>query len=244
MNRSHFPSFFILLSLILFSGLGLSKSPQTQLAQDKEQPTNHQLTAGVKQQSKSPMRINILKVDTEDSYSPQVEFSVTNISEQSISAYSISYEAKVGNSSVGGMTLTNNQENILYPSQSRTETINGLPKSSEPISHIMLMVDYVEFTNNLSWGPDTYQSAELLDGQRTGMSAERNYLSELLKTRGPASVIEAYNNEEDRVIFPKQHSQKWLEGFRSGKATVRSRLQHSIKTGTSDEIRSELQKIR
>src|SRR6185503_15873778 len=112
MNRNRSPFFLILSSLIIFSGLALSKPPQTRVTQikkDSGQPINDPLAVSVKQQSESPMRIDILKVDAEDSYAPQVKFSVTNISNQLISAYSISYEAKAGNSNLGGMTLTNNQ---------------------------------------------------------------------------------------------------------------------------------------
>jgi hypothetical protein len=218
--------------------------PVNGLAQIETNLTKPSFKVAITRQSNSPVRIAILKINTEDPYSPEAQISVTNIGDQPIRAYTISYEAKVANTTFGGMFLTNIQENNLAPNQSRLETIGGLPKSREVINQLTLMVDYVEFTNDRSWGPDANQSAELLSGNRAGIKAEKEYLSELLESRGPDSVIETYNSEEDQLLPSEEHSQKWLEGFRSGKATVRFRLKHSIKKGTIDEIKSELQKIK
>jgi len=141
------------------------------------------------------------------------------------------------------LTVVGNLENIFQPSQSRSETLSGLPVTSKPVERITLIVDFVEFADGSLWGRDTHQSAERLSGHRAGKRAATQYYLKLLESRGVSSVIQAYGLEGENILPPPGHSQKWEDGFRSGTNTVRARLQHAVKIGTSEEIKSELQRM-
>jgi len=199
----------------------------------------------VKRQEQSPLLIQKSNINAADSFRPQVDFLIENRSSSPISAYAVAYEVSYGDSTAAGVTLTDvgNPENILEPSQSRSETVSGLPATAKRVERITLIVDFVEFADGSSWGRDTHQSAERLSGHRAGKRAASQYYLELLELRGSSSVIQAYESERETILPPQGHSQKWEDGFRSGTNTVRARLQHAVKIGTSEEIKSELQRI-
>jgi len=201
----------------------------------------------VKRQSKSPLLIKKLKlsINAADSFRPQVDFLIENRSSNPISAYAIGYVVSYGDSTAAGVTLTvvSRPENILQPSQSRPETVNGMPTTAKRVEHITLIVDFVEFEDGASWGPDTHQSAERLSGHRAGQRTASKYYLKLLQSRGSSAVIQAYESGLENILPPQGHSQKWEDGFRSGTDTVRARLQHTVRIGTFEEIKAELQRI-
>lgn len=199
----------------------------------------------VKRQKKSPLLIKKSNINAADSFRPQVDFLIENRSSNPISAYAVGYVVSYGDSTAAGVTLTvvGKPENILQPSQSRSETVDGMPTTAKRVERITLIVDFVEFEDGSSWGPDTHQSAERLSGHRAGQRAASEYYLKLLQLRGSSSVIQAYKSGLENILPPQGHSQKWEDGFRSGTNTVRARLQHAVKVGTSEEIRTELQRM-
>lgn len=208
-----------------------------------EQTIKPQLKVAVKRQTDAPIAIKVSSADELAAGSPQIAFVLRNLGEKAIRAYTIRWEATIGSSSFAGMVLTNInvQESIFAPGQSRSESLSSLPSSTTPITRLVLTVDYVEFLDGASWGPDIQKSAEILAGQRAGARAEAANLLRLLDSRGPSAVIDSYAADEPEASAPPGNSEKWVEGFRSGRDTIRARLRHS-KGGPLDEIRTELQR--
>ncbi|HXU37174.1 MAG TPA: hypothetical protein VN937_12500 [Blastocatellia bacterium] len=208
-----------------------------------EQTIKPQLKVAVKRQTDAPIAIKVSSVSEMATGSPQIAFVITNLGDKAIRAYTIRWEATIGSSHSAGMVLTNInvQESIFTPGQSRSESLSSLPSSTTPITRLVLTVDYVEFLDGASWGPDVQKSAEMLAGQRAGARAEADRLLRLLNTRGPSSVIESYTADESETLVPSGNSEKWVQGFRSGRDTFRARLRNS-KQSSLDELRTELQR--
>ena len=231
------------LVICLFQSTGPFHAQGLEKNTEREQAIKPQLKVAVKRQTDAPIAIKVSSVDELAAGSPQIAFVITNLGEKAIRAYSIRWEASIGPSSSVGMLLTNINvpESIFAPGQSRPESLNSLPSSTTPITRLVLTVDYVEFLDGASWGPDVQKSADILAGQRAGARAEAAHLLRLLDSRGPSAVIESYTADEPETIAPPGNSQKWVEGFRSGRDTIRARLRHS-KRGHLHEIRTELQR--
>lgn len=228
------PALFLLALLAFVMWLFQSTSPFQAQGRQKsggaEQTITPQLKVAVKRQTDAPIAIKVSSVDAMAAGSPQIAFVITNLGEKAIRAYSIRWEASIGSSSSAGMVLTNINvpDSIFAPGQSRPESLSSLPSSTTSITRLVLTVDYVEFLDGASWGPDIQKSADILAGQRAGVRAEAAHLLRLLDSRGPSAVIESYTADEPDTIAPPGNSEKWVEGFRSGRDTIRARLRRSI----------------
>jgi hypothetical protein len=130
---------------------------------------------------------------------------------------------------------------ILQPGQSASTEVGGLNFKSGNVDRVSLSIDFIEFENGSSWGPDTFKSAERLEGQREGARAASQYLLSLLKARGQLAVIEASKAESINISPPPNKTSGWLTGFHAGIDMVKARLTQSQKDGTS-KIESILQK--
>ena len=229
--------------ICLFQSTSPVKAQGRQKNAGGEQAIKSQLKVGVKRQTDAPIAIKVSGLDELVAGSPQIAFVITNLGDKPIRAYSISWEVSIGSSSSAGMVLTNINvpESIFTPGQSRSEALSSLPSSSIPIARLVLTVDYVEFLDGASWGPDVQKSADILAGQRAGARAEAAHLLRLLDSRGPSAVIESYTADASETIAPSGNSEKWVEGFRSGRDTIRARLRNT-KRGPLDEIKTELQR--
>jgi len=113
----------------------------------------------------------------------------------------------------------------LQPGQSQW-TSYGDTTYSEPVREIMLSVDFVEFADSTTWGPDTTRSSQRLAGMRDGMSFERNRLLTILNDDGIAKLISDLDAELD-INPPPGNSSQWSEGFRTGAVQYRARLRRT-----------------
>lgn len=229
--------------ICLFQSTGPFQAQGLQKNAEREQGIKSPLKVAVQRQTDVPIVIRVSSVDEIGTGSPQITLMITNLGDKAIRAYTIRWEATIGSSHSAGMVLTNInvQESIFAPGQSRSESLSSLPSSTTPITRLVLTVDYVEFLNGASWGPDVQKSADILAGQRAGARAEAAHLLRLLDSSGPSAVIESYTADEPETIPTLGNSEKWVEGFRSGRDTIRARLRHS-KRGSLDEFRTELQR--
>lgn len=229
--------------ICLFQSTGPFQAQGLQKNAEREQAIKSPLKVAVQRQTDVPIVIRVSSVDEIGTGSPQIAFMITNLGDRAIRAYTIRWEATIGSSHSAGMVLTNInvRESIFTPGQSRSESLSSLPSSTNPITRLVLTVDYVEFLDGASWGPDVEESAEMLAGQRAGARAEADHLLRRLNTRGPSSVIESYTADEPETLAPSGNSEKWVQGFLSGRDTVRARLRNG-KRSSLDEIRTELQR--
>jgi hypothetical protein len=236
----------ITLSLLCVAGLGLgflvpgAGVHLSRLKQPLQQSTSsaNPPIIFIQSQPNAPLSILAVKSDSATVHNPEFDLTVMNTSDKPIRAYAIRYDTVSTQSSAGGLELTNKQGHgaVLRPGRSETIDIGGGVYQADEIIRIMVSVDFVEFDDGLSWGLDTYKSAERLDGLRAGAHAAAQHLLKVLKAGGPATVFTALETDSMNLLPPSGHTDKWLEGFQEGISFIKERLKHNSPNRSASEI--------
>lgn len=202
----------------------------------------------VKKQKNVPLLISTTSVASNNPLKPIYNYSITNISDKSIRAYTIKSEVLFGekNAQEIGSTLTHlpTMSNLLQSNQSRHVNGGGGSSYSEPVNEIILSVDFVEFADGSAWGEDYFKAAERLAGQRAGgKAAIRNFRQKLgtAEFRFTSNEIESESLELASAVG-KSKSSTWKEGYESGIGIVRNRLTRALNEGGIEEVKKELEK--
>jgi hypothetical protein len=195
----------------------------------------------VPQQQNVPLRIYSIVAKSANQQQPELIYMVENVSDKPISAYAIRHSVIFGGANSEGVMVRNSNSTsaVLQPGQSEQGSLEG-ESYSEAVRDINLLVDFVEFTDGTTWGPDKFQTAERLAGQRAGAQAVTEHLLKLEQTQGSAALIDAVNMEDTRITPPLDHSPAWNEGFHEGINFKRGRLQRANKQGGATGIINEL----
>lgn len=238
---------FSFMVVVSFCSWGLSEPPPQRIFPNLSMLTsNHQLSpqVSIQQQEGAPLIISIAKIDSTNLNNLRIEFFIENVSHQAIRAYAIKYETKIGSSTTGGLSLNNfhDPQKIFYPRERRADSVDGLPASAIPLKSIVLAVDYVEFMDDSSWGEDIHQSAEFLQGQRTGAEFESRHLLALLDAQGLTAVLTSIRSEKAPMSPHKQRTAQWQKGVENGRDSIRAKLKHRLEKGEAFDLRAELQK--
>lgn len=118
-------------------------------------------------------------------------------------------------------------ENVYFPGKVMKQD-DGDGKSrftaTKNTPAIQVSVDYVEFVDGSTWGPDTCQTVEYLAGERTGGDAAIKWFKDFVAERGTKAVIEVIRNRNVSVVKPSSTSARWDEGFRFGVEIISHRL--------------------
>jgi hypothetical protein len=194
-----------------------------------------------KQQDGSPLQISVLKVDVTDALDPAIQLLVSNSGDKPVQAFAIRHDDLTQTTRSSGVSISNAvlPGAVLYPGRWTTETIGGTGYS-EPVKQIVLSVDFVEFGDGITWGQDTFKSAERLEGDRAGAAAAKEYLTKVVETEGENAILEAL--EKLKIDPPSNRSPEWTQGFNKGINAVRARLQQTRKEHGTDMLYLELRK--
>jgi hypothetical protein len=232
----------LLLSCFVAGSPALAQSPKT-AKQSEPSPAKTRLAPQVINDSPTdaPLRVSMTTNWVAiDERGIALNIKVENVSEQAIRAYA-TRNAIEGNTAEGGCFLMNivKPGKVLQPGQAELRTTwRGYPVGSAPPIH--LSVDFVEFTDGPTWGADTCQSAERLDGQRTGARAATEALQKELDENGPAAVAKSLDTLPKEIIIPTDRSYIWQEEFRRGVENIIYRLRRVIEEGGPPEIEPAL----
>jgi hypothetical protein len=196
-------------------------------------------------QPDSPLRVLSTYVDATDPLRPQYGYSVTNISDKPIRAYTIQESISMGpGPSVIGTTMTHSPAVKLFLKPYETQHEEGGLGSvyQEPPVEIELAVDFVEFADGTRWGEDKGRTAERIDGMRAGGKAAIKKFRELLANEGVERFEQALENPN--LIEPQKQPKPsyWADGFKTGVNIVKSRLRAAKTKGGQSEIKRELDK--
>lgn len=186
----------------------------------------------VKSQPNSPLSIRTARIILDDPHKPSFEYTVINNDNKPIRAYTIRKDDGLTGSSLSMLSLP------LQPGQSRWEAY-GDTTYSEPVLAILLSVDFVEFSDGSTWGPDTAHSSQRLAGIRAGMSVERKRLLAILNDDGITKLISDLDAELE-INPPPGNSSEWSEGFRIGTFQYRGRLRRIRTQGGTPSLESML----
>ena len=139
-----------------------------------------------------------------------VSFTMTNVSSKPVRGYILAVEAfDTHEKSLGGPTLSAEKipvpgrSAIIAPGESWTERSNlGFRWANEVpvvVASARVLVDYVQFDDGSSWGPNKSRQAVALGKMRQGVLVERGRLRKVLAERGVQAVLDDLAQE----IAPK-----------------------------------------
>ena len=86
-----------------------------------------------------------------------------------------------------------------------------------------MSVDFVEFVDGTTWGPDTTNAAERLDAHFAGRRAERDHLLKLLGEGGTPAVITAIEPDEVQIVLPPGFPERWEQSYRTASSDLSER---------------------
>ena len=184
----------------------------------------------------SPLQISSYQIDvTYSQTSSDVTLMLTSSSIKPIRAFTIA--SSVGQEKTGAILITTDtdeqmwQFNEIKPikiRKSREEILNG----------VKLSIDFIEFSDGSTWGPDSFNSADDLAGERVGLRSSVQSLSEISKARG----LNALTNDVD-IPTPEGKSLSWQRGFQRGTRTVRERLNRAYRRGGREQLEAEWARV-
>lgn len=223
---------------------GLRSSNTTTQAQQLIKSEIKDVRISIRDLAGNPILISSPSSVSTDVYKPSYTLTLTNTGKKSIRAYTLRTQTGIGEqgrqleeSSLSHMISENL---LLLPGQSRQEINNGNGTFPEPVSQILISVDFVEFSDGTTWGEDKSKSAETLAGQRAGGAAAIAYYKhkidsgefdpELVES-GEAEILKAVDSGKSKA---------WKLGFQTGIGIVRGRLSRT--TGGMEAVKEELSK--
>jgi hypothetical protein len=198
----------------------------------------------IEEQPESPIRVVLQGSELADSVVPVVELTIVNISTNAIRAYTIKYETVSNTTGSGGW-------DVSIPAAKKAALTSGATASMEisgttyapPLNSMRVSVDFVEFADGSTWGPDKYNTRDRIGGMRAGAQAARERLSEVLTTSGPEAVMRTVNERSaDGISRPSTGSPQWTQGFEEGIGFIKARVREAAKSGDSDALRKGIEK--
>ena len=230
----------LILSLLVFSNdstRALLASVET--SQNRGKPP----TVITESPDDAPLHVITTTVESEKGQDFRLRVMVQNQSTKNIRAYAITSHPsteKIQNGYTQFINLTK-REGVWRPTEIKTIEIND-PRQ-EPIVSVRIAVDFVEFSDGTTWGPDTSNSRDTLAGQREGARAEKQRVRQLLRDGGRAKVVKGIEEDIAPIDMPgSNRSPEWLNGFRSGSRSIRNRLKETLRFGDSAQLERELSK--
>ena len=164
-----------------------------------------------------------------------------NQSGKGIRAYGIASETATSKQRNGHLQFMNLRSSIWQATEIRT--VEFADSQEDQINSLRLTVDFVEFTDGATWGPDSGNSRDMLAGQREGAKLERQRLRRLLQAKGQEALVSDVQTSGSKGEPSKEnHSAQWAEGYLSGVASVRRRLAQALASGNKEQIKAELSK--
>jgi hypothetical protein len=236
----------VLLSALLLSGsFSFSKGTPKALLMPQSTAAEQMPTVTITQQEEAPLRFISTWVASKDPKHFRLVAQVQNSSAKNIRAYAVISQTATSTNQNGNLHFMNLTQNsgVWRPTEIRALEFGDTQESE--ITSIRLSVDFIEFTDGATWGPDTQNSRDMLAGQRDGAKLERLRLDELLQNKGRDVVIddsELADSGKAESELKGVHSVQWLVGFRSGVNAVHRHVKEACGPRDSDAIKAALNK--
>lgn len=200
----------------------------------------------VEQQQGAPILISSTYVDSSNPLKPKFGYVMTNVSDKTIRAYAIRHEINYGieqaKQSSAVLSHLISESLLLQPNQSSSINEGGDFRYPQSVNEIKLSVDFVEFTDGITWGNDSFKSSERLAGQRAGGKAAIKKFREKLNSGGLDVLTNAITQSDIVLPDTSNVSHEWREGFQTGVGIVRNRLKEAKNKGSLAAVKQELEK--
>jgi len=152
-----------------------------------------------------------------------------------ITFFAVRYREYSGKSQVASGFVANDRGVIgftapnLGPGQSDEVALGG-EHSPQATERVEVAVDFVEFADRTTWGPDLYKNSRLLVGMRAGAREAQAYLKGILQSGGDYGLASATAAEHLPLEPPKNSDPEWERGFRLGKDTIQRRVRQAMES--------------
>jgi len=236
-----------LLVIIPFVGGATGKKITAQVEKSSKSPdvVNEGVRLLIHSPSNSPLLILTKGGILPPTKSFQAELVIKNVSLKPIRVYAIRHDILAGGEHFSGcdLSMKASKKSMTFPGQVKTETIGGSDNFSTYLNTINISIDFVEFDDGTIWGKDTFQSAEKLNGWRTGAKEMRKFLLQTLETRGITVFSQEAELESFEITPPDTNkSAAWLQGFKDGANGIRARVKNTPNKGKHEEIKEAINK--
>lgn len=191
----------------------------------------------IEKQPDSPLQISSFQIDlTYSELSSDVTLMLTSRSVKPIRAFTIA--TSVEEEKTGAVLITTNSDEQMWQFN-EIKSIKIRKGRDEIINGVKLSIDFVEFSDGTTWGPDSFNSADDLAGERVGLRSSVQSLSEILRTKGLSGVINNVASDVSGIPTPQGRSLSWERGFQRGARTVIERLNRAYKKGGQGQLETE-----
>jgi hypothetical protein len=159
-----------------------------------------------------------------------------------------SYTTRIDLGTQNGQTKQCPIMNVYFPGKViKQEEKDGksrfiAPDKNMPLSPIKVSVDYVEFTDDSTWGQDTCQTVEYLAGERAGGEAAIKWFQNFIREKGMKAALDVIRNRDANIEKPDNPSARWNEAFRQGVEIVGHRIMTAYQTEGEAEVAVVLSK--
>jgi hypothetical protein len=202
-------------------------------------------SVSVETQQGTPLSISSPRVLSVDSQYVEFAFDLTNVSSRSIRAYTIRQDVEVAKTRTNRFSFTN-----LYFTEKPLLDVGFLSTSFETSDvvagkeqHIVLSVDYVEFSDGTKWGADLSYSSETSAGHRAAVTVVSTLLNKILSTGDGRTVMKAIDAGKANLTPPATKSEQWKQGFRFGVTSLTQRLKRAQNQGGPNQVERELRQL-
>jgi hypothetical protein len=184
-----------------------------------------------------PLRISSIDSQRLSAYHFDLGVVVVNAGLRPITSYAITYSLS-GKCPVSGfvasdMGVIGSSSSNLGSGQSGEEELGGLD-SSQPTERVEVAVDFVEFADRTTWGPDLRRNAQRLAGTRTGAREAQAYLKGIFQSGGDYGLASAVSAEHLPLEPPEASGPEWKRGFTHGSDTIKWRVKKAIESEGSE----------
>jgi len=233
---------FVALAVLTFCVAILSGSaPNTAVLKMSEQvspsPQKNMPSVQSNRVPDAPLAISELRTVSWDGQNLEIAMDLVNVSQKTIRAYAIRQTSDANNDGPGQVMFTSfdaSNNAVLQPNQTTTTFDVVGASSSTEARQVIVIVDYVEFSDGTKWGRDLGRSAERSAGQRAAAYILSKRLLKILDRSTPGDVLVAIDNGETNIEPPSTRSSEWKAGFRFGCKAMAQSLKRAHSKGRLD----------
>lgn len=190
----------------------------------------------VENRQDSPLQISSFQIDlTYSETSSDVTLMLTSSSLKPVRAFTIA--SSVGQEKTSAVLITTDTDEQMWHFN-EIKPIKIRKSHDEIQNGVKLSIDFIEFSDGSTWGPDSFNSADDLAGEDVGLRSSVQSLSEISKTKG----LNALTNNVD-IPTPPGKSLSWQRGFQRGTRTVSERLNRAYKKGGQEQLQAEWERL-
>jgi hypothetical protein len=200
----------------------------------------------VQPQMGTPLVISAPRIVSGNQEYKEVAFDLINVSDKPIRAYAIKQEVAVAGTPPSGTALFINLDltnSPRLPVNQLTTTFNTFDLIPSKEAHVSLSIEYVEFSDGTSWGPDSAKYADQSAGQRAAMLILSKRLRSFLSAGNPDEVMSAIETAAASIEPPAGRSDEWKGAFRSAGNSIVSRLKRAQAKGGLNLVDRELRRL-